>query len=203
ANGSLSANATTTPPGGSDTYVQFNNAGIFGGVNTFTFTSSTALLTVGSSSGGIVVGTTTALAKALLTIGTSSNILSFLSNGNTIGNFTNLVATSSPVVQIATTSVMAQPEGLFVSGRYAYVTNYSSNTISVVDFTNSRAPKQIATTTVESNPDSIYVAGQYAYVTNSNSASLSVIDISSPGAPKQLATSTTGGNGPESVVVAG
>lgn len=37
-----------TSPGGADTQVQFNNAGLFGGTDTFTYNNATNVLTVGS-----------------------------------------------------------------------------------------------------------------------------------------------------------
>lgn len=48
--------AATTPPGGSDTQVQFNSAGAFGGSVGFTWNKSSSILQVGKSGAQTVIG---------------------------------------------------------------------------------------------------------------------------------------------------
>ena len=66
-------------PGGSDTYVQFNNGDVFGGVSSFTFASTTGLLTVPYAS-------TTAL-----TISGTASTSQFYANGLTNCDNTNVL----------------------------------------------------------------------------------------------------------------
>src|SRR6185369_18070572 len=101
-------------------------------------------------------------------------------NGNIIGNLTNLIATGSPIRQIATTSVGGSPISVFVSGRYAYVTNHGSSSLSVVDISKPSAPIQISTTSIGSAPQSVYVSGQYAYITHDDGGAktLTIVDVS-------------------------
>ena len=78
--------ATTTcgsggTPGGSNTQIQYNNGGSFGGDANLTWSSSTAMLTIASSSGSFLLGTSTLPANALFVVATSSNILTILNNG--------------------------------------------------------------------------------------------------------------------------
>ncbi len=103
---------------------------------------------------------------------------------------------------MATTSVESNPVSIAVSGRYAYVSNYSSNSISVVDISNPVIPVQVATTSVEVNPISVSLSGRYAYVVNTNSSSISIVDVSNPVIPIQVAT-TSVGLIPKSTVVSG
>ena len=93
-----------TTPGGSDTWVQFNNNNAFGGNQYFTFTSSTGLLAISSSSGGLVLGTSTAATNALLTIGTTTNIMTVLNNGSVGINGPTTITSSS-------TSALAVQDG--------------------------------------------------------------------------------------------
>jgi hypothetical protein len=102
----------------------------------------------------------------------------------------------------ATTTVGGNPNGIAISGRYAYVTNFASSTMSVVDIASSTAPSQVGTTTVGTSPYGIAVSGRYAYVANQGSASVSVVDISSPTAPYQVAV-TTVGVGPTGIFISG
>ena len=197
------------------------------GVNRFTV-STTAFVINPSGTAGFNIGynTTSPIATfALQGIGgtdpfeiassTGASLFRILQNGNVgigtstpteklsvVGNISNIMDSNTVISQIATTSVEKNPVGIFVSGRYAYVTNYTSNTISVVDVSNPSNPVQIATTSVGTNPSSVYVSGRYAYVTNQGSHTISVVDVSTPAFPIQIAT-TSVGFGPTSIYITG
>ncbi len=143
------------------------------------------------------------------------NIFKVFANGNVgigtstpseklqvVGNISNITKAGTVISQIATTSVGSQPQGIFVSGRYAYTANYNASSISIVDISNPSAPIQIATTSVGTNPYSIYVSGRYAYTANFTSNDISIIDISNPAAPIQTATSSVG-TGAHSIYISG
>ncbi|HSR89410.1 MAG TPA: hypothetical protein VLK22_03410 [Candidatus Udaeobacter sp.] len=148
---------------------------------------------------------------------TSTSILKIFANGkvaigtstaterlSVVGNISNVIDTGTTITQIATTSVGTTPTFIFVSGRYAYISNSDSSSISIVDVSNPFAPVQIATTSVGSAPSSIFVSGRYAYVANFNSFNISVVDVSNPFAPKQVATTSANGTvSPISIFVSG
>src|ERR1035437_5628787 len=112
------------------------------------------------------------------------------------------IGNSSQISQIATGYAGSNPYSIAISGRYAYVANFGSNNISVVDISNPSSPLQITTTTVGLQPDSIAISGRYAYVSNNNSNTISVVDISNPSSPLQIAT-TAVGTAPKSIAISG
>jgi len=118
------------------------------------------------------------------------------------GGISNLIDANSGIEQIGTTPVGINPRSIVVAGRYAYVANYGSNSISVVDISNPSAPVEITTTSIGINPRSIVVAGRYAYVANYGSNSISVVDISNPSAPVEITTTSVGVQ-PYSVAISG
>jgi YVTN family beta-propeller protein len=182
-----------------------------------------------TSSGNVGIGTSSPIAT-LTVMGTSSaptvnpfvvasssgaHLLTVLANGKVgigtatpsqalqvVGSVSNVIIGNSNISQVSTASVGSAPYSVYVSGRYAYVANSGSNSLSVIDISNPTAPVQIATTSVGSTPRSVYVSGRYAYVANFGSNTMSVIDISNPAVPVQIAT-TTVGSMPNSVYVSG
>ncbi|MFA5936024.1 MAG: hypothetical protein WC787_04195 [Patescibacteria group bacterium] len=114
------------------------------------------------------------------------------------GNIQNILHTGDTLRQIATTTFNsdAMPNGLFVSGKYAYVTNYGNNTLAIVDVSNPIAPDQVSTTTFPAGtgPSSVFVSGKYAYVTHFDADSMAVLDVSNPAVPLQVATTTFAGD---------
>jgi hypothetical protein len=81
ANGSCISGGGSTSPGGSDTYVQFNNSGNFGGDSGLTFNSSTDKLTVG----GMDVGGGLAVSGTLGTEKVTNGTFTGNANGWTLG----------------------------------------------------------------------------------------------------------------------
>jgi YVTN family beta-propeller protein len=73
------------------------------------------------------------------------------------------------------------PQSVYVSGKYAYVANYGSNSLSIIDVSNPSSPSTVSTpSTGGSLPNAVRVSGRYAYVTNNNDSVLSVLDVSNP-----------------------
>jgi YVTN family beta-propeller protein len=73
------------------------------------------------------------------------------------------------------------PNSIYVSGKYAYVANYGSNSLSIIDVSNPSSPSTVSTpSTGGSLPNAVRVSGRYAYVTNNNDSVLSVLDVSNP-----------------------
>jgi len=89
------------------------------------------------------------------------------------------VSNPSAPVQVATAGVGGQPNGIAISGRYAYVANNAtaSSSISVVDVSNPNAPAQIATTGVGTGPIGITLSGRYAFTANFGTTTMSIVDI--------------------------
>ena len=116
----------------------------------------------------------------------------------------NVVDVSDPALPfiVATTTVGAFPNSVFVSGRYAYTANAVDNSMSVVDVSNPVSPVVVATLPVGDGPNGIYVSGRYAYVTNASLNSVNVIDVANPATPVVVSTTTISSN-PESIFVSG
>lgn len=84
----------STSPGGSDTYVQWNNAGAFGGTSNFTFTNGSNAVNVGTN--------TTSTSGTINLGGTTSGVGSVVGGGGGL-NF-NTAGTGSVTTQIGSTS---------------------------------------------------------------------------------------------------
>jgi hypothetical protein len=166
------------------------------GVSMLTLDQAGRLLVGTSTSnatfGNLIYGTTTLIA-------TSSSSPTAL---RAIGNIDNTMSSTIYPKVASTTSTAANPYSVFVSGRYAYVANSGSSSMSIIDISNPASPVTVATSSAGTNPNSVFVSGRYAYVANNGSASMSIIDISNPASPVTVATPSVGSN-PFSVFVSG
>ena len=70
------------------------------------------------------------------------------------------------------------PSSVFVSGRYAYVTDRASNDLKVIDVSDPTSPSLAGSLGVGADPTAVYVSGRYAYVVDTVSDDLKVIDVS-------------------------
>ncbi|MFA5187424.1 MAG: beta-propeller fold lactonase family protein, partial [Patescibacteria group bacterium] len=138
-----------------------------------------------ASSGNIGIGVTTPL-EALDVSGTVRNLFQGNSNVSVASN----------------TQAGVEPYGVAVSGRYAYVTEYTSNELKIFDVSVPSSPVRISTLPIGGGPDSISVNGSYAYVVNDSSSTLQVIDISNPASPAIVGAIGTG-TSPKSIFVSG
>ena len=98
---------------------------------------------------------------------------------------------SNPAVPVHTGSLangaggalLDSPAGVFVSGKYAYVTSQNSNALEVVDVSNPAVPVHAGSLTngtggaLLSNPWGIYVSGNYAYIASLYSDALEIVDL--------------------------
>jgi hypothetical protein len=160
-------------------------------------TSTSALFISVTSTNLYVSSTSTFNGKVGIGTTTPSEKLSV------VGNISNIIDPNTSISQISAVTIGSNAQGIFVSGKYAYTANWSSETVSVVDISDSNKPVQISTVSLTgAAPQCIVVAGRYAYVCNWNTASISVLDISNPSAPKLVATTTVGAN-PRSISFSG
>lgn len=94
---------------------------------------------------------------------------------------------TTPVATIATGGT--GPKGIDVYQGYAYIANYNSNNISVIDVKNPLNPSLVTTLATANGPVGISIEGGYAYVHHQNSANtLSVINVKNPASPSVVAT---------------
>ena len=75
---------------------------------------------------------------------------------------------------------LVNPWGLYVSGNYAYVADFSGPALEIVDVSNPAAPVHAGSIAL-TGPTSVFVVGNYAYVPDGNS--LKIIDVSNPASP--------------------
>ncbi|MCB9166233.1 MAG: hypothetical protein H6595_02015 [Flavobacteriales bacterium] len=94
------------------------------------------------------------------------------------------------------------PRSVAVSGNYAYVVDYGSHDLKVIDISDLATPTLVGSLSLGSAPWCVAVAGNYAYVVDQITHDLKVIDISDPSAPA-LSGSLGIGTVPISVAVSG
>ena len=79
-----------------------------------------------------------------------------------------------------------QPQGLAMSGPYAYVVGQYSNSLVVIDVSNPASPVirgSVVSSSLMSQAYDVAVSGSYAYVAGYESNSLVVVDVSNPLSP--------------------
>ena len=107
----------------------------------------------------------------------------------------------SPKV-IGSLAIGSNPESISVLGNYAYVVDWGSDDLKVIDISDPTAPSVTGSLAIGGSPSSIFVLGSYAYVVDQNSDDLKVIDISDPTTPT-LSGSLAIGGFPSSIFVLG
>ena len=102
----------------------------------------------------------------------------------------NLLQTLNPnpvlVGSVVTSTYLGGGEGVYVSGEYAYVASYFSDSLTIIDISDPTNPTIVGSVIDSTNINagsSVHVAGQYAYVTGEQSDSLAVVDVSNPSNP--------------------
>lgn len=89
---------------------------------------------------------------------------------------------------------ISNPQSVFVSGNYAYITSRGHNAFEIVDISNPENPIHSSVIRDEEGgaslhvPISAVVSGNYAYVALFNGSALEVLDISNPALPIHKAT---------------
>ena len=156
------------------------------GIGTTTTSGRTLAVQGGASfSGNIIAANITA--TGTLGVGTStlnSNALAV------VGSISNLADTNSAPTLVSSQGTGVKPNAVYVSGRYAYVVNQTSNNLQVFDVSSS-TPALVSTVTTGVEPNSIYASGRYAYVVNGDpSNSLQIFDVANPSSPVIVGSST-------------
>jgi len=124
------------------------------------------------------------------------------------GGFLQTISSNPTLVASVTNANMLATEGIYISGKYAYVTSYNSKALTIIDITVPTAPTVVGSLVDETcmyGASWVHVSGKYAYVTAKNSKSLTVVDISNPASPTKAGSliDTTNLNSPTHVYVAG
>lgn len=142
-------------PGGSNTQVQFNNAGAFGGNSTFTFNSSNSLLTVGNISTANLTATSVGGNGSRLTGLTGANVTGTVASAAQ-ANTANLATAANVAYSVAganVTGIVANANfasfansASFVSGTVANATHAN-----VADLANSVAGSNVVGTVANAN----------------------------------------------------
>ncbi len=100
------------------------------------------------------------------------------------------------------------PNSVFVSGQYAYVTAYTGNRLTVVDVSNPSSPAVVGSVYDATNlyrARSVFVSGRYAYVAAFLGNRLTVVDVLNPASPTVVGSvyEATKTDSPLSVFVSG
>jgi len=110
------------------------------------------------------------------------------------GNISNLASRSFNPTLRGSASTDSSPRSVYVSGRYAYVVNYTGNTLQIFDVSTSTPAFVSSASTGSGGPFSIHVSGRYAYVGNSDTNTFQIFDISNSSAPVSVSTTSTMGS---------
>jgi hypothetical protein len=136
----------------------------------FTATSTTG---ISSFAGFVGLGTTSPYAKLSI-------------SG---GNFIHVASSSPTLTAIYNTPDFA--DGVYVSGKYAYIADGSS--LQIIDISNPSSPASIGSVTTSASED-VYVAGKYAYVADGSSGGLRIVDVSNPVSPRSIGNYDSSGS---------
>jgi hypothetical protein len=115
---------------------------------------------------------------------------------------------TAPFSAAAFTLTGAHPQAVAVQGPYAYMIDYGSSKLEVIDVSNPAAsafsvadntsPNSLpllGSVSTDTGPSSVAVQGQDAYVVNAVSGSLQVIDIANPASPAVIGSANLGSGG--------
>jgi hypothetical protein len=109
------------------------------------------------------------------------------------------------------------PQGVFVSGSYAYVTSQGSNALEIVDVTDPANPIHKGSIVdgggaapFLNSPYNVFVSGNYAYIASAGNNALEIVDVTDPAHPVHSGSLQDGGGNltpclgiPHSVFVSG
>lgn len=90
----------------------------------------------------------------------------------------------------------ADSYGVAAAGSYAYVADYGTNDVAVVNVSNPACPTRVGVATLSGSagPWGIAVQGDYVYVANSNVGTVSVVNVSNPASPVVAGTTPAAGS---------
>ena len=158
--------------------------------------------------GNVGIGTTSPSANLSIqaTAGQPGNLLTIASSSNAYPPYFNVNANglTSLVGRAPTPTLVAEikgpvpgttlsgGDGIFVTGKYAYVTAANQHALSIIDISNPTSPNYITQLTGLGNTIQPFVVGKYAYLAAGGSG-LQIADISNPSSPSLI--STTGNMG--------
>ena len=152
-------------------------------------TTSTIL---GDGSGITGVGGGAAVTGGTIGSGTidSNSAYDWTSNSST---FPSIIISSTATPILTSTIVdfyLNGAYGVFVSGKYAYVTSNSRDSLAIIDVSNPASPSLISTITSSQLGDAngIFVSGRYAYTVNRSSDSIAILDVSDSASPSLTGT---------------
>ena len=169
-------------------------------------------LTVGGdvfTTGGFGVGTTATVHDILPNSSNSGDLGSLIRawrNIYTSGTYfgtdfssnssVRVLPTAASTFTVATNTFIgtgAAPIGVAIGGRYAYLTDFGSDKLSIVDVASGTAPQLVTSTYLGSGsaPAGVVLQGQYAYTANSGNSSMSVVDVTNPSLPVVLSSTST------------
>lgn len=130
-----------------------------------------------------------------LPLNASTGTLSVTVAGQTVNSARPFVIATSKFLTHAgsidktTDPFLNLPDFVYVSGKYAYVTNNFGRNLDIIDVSNPSIPVHVGglnngdTGASFSLPIGVYVRGNYAYVVDYLSSSLQIIDVTNPVAP--------------------
>jgi hypothetical protein len=164
-------------------------------------------LSVGSGlsvgTGGIFSQGDLTMNGTLIVVPTSTTSL-FNGNLQVGGTLDNQYIDTRSITTLGTTSISSSVHqgAVAISGQYAYMTNYTDGTLSVVDIRHPSSPVEVGSVNVGTNVMQVAVQGDYAYVTEQTT--LNVVDISNPSTPVVVGTSgSLGSSSYHALVISG
>ena len=127
----------------------------------------------------------------------------YAADGNGALEIIDVSNPANPVLAGKTTSGLSFPTAIVVSGRYAYITDWTNQALYIYDVSNPANPVRVGSYTgFTHTPTSVYVQGRYAYVVQWGGV-INVIDVSNPANPTSVGNATTGLVDSNQIVVSG
>ncbi|MFA5061586.1 MAG: tail fiber domain-containing protein [Patescibacteria group bacterium] len=189
----------------SSTYIPVSDVNGNFNFNSTTISTTTVtnkLTVISNNTSTFNYGATFATAGGQVGIGTTATSRKL----TVLGKIYNPIHPDSGINTVGFVFAQSQASELYVSGRYAYVSDRGDPSyLSVIDINRPSAPIKVATLLLSiGRVSSIFVAGNYAYLGAGMTNKLVVVDVTKPASPVQISTTSLGSSSSaDSIFVSG
>ncbi|MDO8335829.1 MAG: carbohydrate binding domain-containing protein [Candidatus Saccharibacteria bacterium] len=171
------------------------NQVVLGGITTggtCAAASGSGVTTVGAFSGSSQTNGAS-IAGSTITFGPAdaTNPGMVTTGSQTIAGAKTLIGTV-PAAATGSVATGVAPLAQYVSGKYAYVTSSTGNTLNIYNVSNPASPVSVGSIATAASPRGVHVQGKYAYVVNFTTSVLGIYDVSNPASPTSVGSLSLG-----------